>query len=100
MNVVSLVFAIVEVVVDIRRSVCNSKGVDFGASRCFFIKWLAYAPALEYPLPHYGHCVLYCHRHEGTNYVTRPWASDEDDIRTIKTTLALGRVSTTTTDLD
>ena len=25
-----------------------------------------------------------CHGHEGTNYVTRPWASDEGDIRTIK----------------
>ena len=65
-----------------------------------------------------------CHGHEGTNYVTRPWASDkgntrqftnyvthpwasdEDDIRTIKRaipTLTPGRVSTirrTTTDLD
>ena len=27
-----------------------------------------------------------CHGHEGTNYVTRPWVSDEDDIRTIKRT--------------
>ena len=47
-----------------------------------------------------------CYGHEGTNYITRPWASDEDNIRTIKRaipTLALGQVSTirrTTTDLD
>ena len=25
-----------------------------------------------------------CHRHEGTDYITRPWARDEDDIQTIK----------------
>ena len=37
-----------------------------------------------------------CHGHEGTNYVTRSWASDEANIRTIKRaipTLAPGRVS-------
>ena len=46
-----------------------------------------------------------CHGHEGTNYVTRLWAIDEDDIRTFKRaipTLAPERGSAirrTTTDL-
>ena len=28
--------------------------------------------------------LTFCHGHEGMSYVTRPWASDEEDIPTIK----------------
>ena len=47
-------------------------------------------PWLRRDLGHYwayrigGILMRKCHGHEGMNYVTRPWASDEDNIRTIK----------------